>query len=130
MLIVIYIDQGGDVALGLERIVRDVSTKGKTFELVGPHAYQMSELVDYMFKKAHCLPQFNFKFVSFSLFLIPLLSFSYRRHGLPDPYFMALTLATEMWGKFFKTKVPLNREWMQYVVSNLYPLEEKSQQIR
>ena len=53
--------QGGDVALGIDRIVRDSSTKGKTFELVGPHAYQLSELVDFMYKKAHCLPQFGFQ---------------------------------------------------------------------
>ncbi|VDK65036.1 unnamed protein product, partial [Cylicostephanus goldi] len=92
---------GGDVAAGLAALVRDPTSAGQTYEFVGPHCYQLSELMDFMYRKAHCITEFGFH---------------YRRHSLPDPYFMILTWLTEQWGHFFKTKVPLNREWMEYVV--------------
>ncbi|ETN71270.1 hypothetical protein RB195_009561 [Necator americanus] len=90
----------GDVAAGLGAIVKDPTSAGQTYEFVGPHCYQLSELMDFMYHKAHCIKD---------------LGFYYRRHSLPDPYFMLLTWFTEQWGHFFKCKVPLNREWMEYV---------------
>ncbi|KAK6023942.1 NAD dependent epimerase/dehydratase family protein [Ostertagia ostertagi] len=90
----------GDVAAGIDRIVRDPTSAGQTYEFVGPHCYQLSELMDFMFRKAKCIEEFGFH---------------YRRHALPDPYFKMLTWLTEQWGHFFKCKVPLNREWMEYV---------------
>ncbi|VDM63545.1 unnamed protein product [Angiostrongylus costaricensis] len=90
----------GDVAAGLERIVRDPTSAGHIYEFVGPHCYQLSELIDYLYRKAHCIENFGFR---------------YRRHSFPDPYFIALTWLTEQFGHFFKCKVPLNREWMEYV---------------
>uniref|UniRef100_A0AC34QXT4 NAD-dependent epimerase/dehydratase domain-containing protein n=1 Tax=Panagrolaimus sp. JU765 TaxID=591449 RepID=A0AC34QXT4_9BILA len=89
-----------DVANAISHAVNDPTTAGKTYELVGPHCYQLSELMDFMYKRARCVPQFNFQ---------------YRRHGLYDPYFRALIKGTELWGKFFKCKVPLNWEWIEYV---------------
>ncbi|KJH41461.1 NAD dependent epimerase/dehydratase family protein [Dictyocaulus viviparus] len=91
---------GGDVAAGIQRIVCDPTSAGYTYEFVGPHCYQLSELMDYMYKKAHCISDFGFH---------------YRRHSFPDPYFIILTWLTERWGLFFKRNVPLNREWMEYV---------------
>ncbi|VDL75235.1 unnamed protein product [Nippostrongylus brasiliensis] len=91
---------GGDVAAGLARIVDDPTSAGQTYEFVGPHCYQLSELIDFLYQKAHCIEKFGFH---------------YRRHALPDPYFKMLTWLTEQWGHFFKCKVPLNREWMEYV---------------
>uniref|UniRef100_A0A7I4YCU0 NADH dehydrogenase [ubiquinone] 1 alpha subcomplex subunit 9, mitochondrial n=1 Tax=Haemonchus contortus TaxID=6289 RepID=A0A7I4YCU0_HAECO len=90
----------GDVAAGLDRIVRDPTSAGQTYEFVGPHCYQLSELMDFMYRKAKCIEE---------------LGFSYRRHDYPDPYFKLLTWLTEKWGRYFKCKVPLNREWMEYV---------------
>ncbi|KAE9420203.1 hypothetical protein Angca_005643, partial [Angiostrongylus cantonensis] len=90
----------GDVAAGLERIVRDPTSSSHIYEFVGPHCYQLSELMDYLYRKAHCIENFGFR---------------YRRHSFPDPYFIALTWLTEQFGHFFKCKVPLNREWMEYV---------------
>ncbi|CAJ0579654.1 unnamed protein product, partial [Mesorhabditis spiculigera] len=90
----------GDVALGIDRVVNDPTTVGETFEFVGPHCYKLSELIDYMYRKALCIRPLGFK---------------YFRHGYPDPMFMATVGFTELWGKLFKCKVPLNREWMEFV---------------
>jgi|UniRef100_A0AC35FFB2 NADH dehydrogenase (ubiquinone) 1 alpha subcomplex subunit 9 len=89
-----------DVALGIAKAVYDPTTDGKTYELVGPHCYKLGELIDFMYRRARCTPQFNYHF---------------RRHGLWDPYFRMLAMGTQAWGKFFKCKVPLNWEWIEYV---------------
>uniref|UniRef100_A0A0N5AU37 NADH dehydrogenase [ubiquinone] 1 alpha subcomplex subunit 9, mitochondrial n=1 Tax=Syphacia muris TaxID=451379 RepID=A0A0N5AU37_9BILA len=91
----------GDVVTGIEKVVQDPSTAGKTYEFAGPHAYQLSELIDFMYKKAHCLKKFGY---------------NYKRHGnILSPWFWTQTIGCELFGKFFKCSVPLSREWMQFV---------------
>ncbi|KHN80362.1 NADH dehydrogenase [ubiquinone] 1 alpha subcomplex subunit 9, mitochondrial [Toxocara canis] len=92
---------GGDVAMGVQKVVLDPTTAGKTYEFVGPHCYQLSELIDFMYRKAHCLRQFGFH---------------YKRHGSRfNPYFRALVNACELYGKVFKCNTPLMWEWIEVV---------------
>lgn len=93
-----------DVAHGLAKVANDPTTAGKTYEFVGPHCYKLAELMDFMYRKSHCLLNFGFE---------------YRRHGLPDPAFLAQVVATRAFSKVFKNYHPLIKEWMEVVVSIL-----------
>jgi hypothetical protein len=57
--------------------------------------------MDYMYKKAHCLEEFGFK---------------YRRHGYYDPLFRLYVRGCELWTKFWKSPAPLSWEWIEFVV--------------
>ncbi|XP_064599885.1 NADH dehydrogenase [ubiquinone] 1 alpha subcomplex subunit 9, mitochondrial-like [Liolophura sinensis] len=39
-----------DVAAGVVAAIRDPSTAGKTFEIVGPHRYYLCDIIDYIYK--------------------------------------------------------------------------------
>ncbi|KAI6221400.1 NAD(P)-bd-dom domain-containing protein [Aphelenchoides fujianensis] len=90
----------GDVTQGISKVVADPTTAGKTYEFVGPHCYKLSELVDYMYKRAHCLRKFGF---------------FYRRHGIMDPLFRSYILSATLFSRVFKNYHPLSREWMEFV---------------
>lgn len=91
----------GDVAMGIEKVVSDPTTVGKTYEFVGPHCYQFSELMDFMYAKALCIPRYGFH---------------YRRTGSKfNPYFRMLVAGCELWTKIFKVPSPLIWEWIEFV---------------
>jgi len=90
----------GDVTKGLSKIVGDPTTAGKTYEFVGPYCYKMAEIVDYLYKRAHCIEKFGF---------------GYIRHGFPDPIFMAYSLFWKLTSKLFKNHNNLNKEWSEVV---------------
>ncbi|CAD5231093.1 unnamed protein product [Bursaphelenchus okinawaensis] len=89
-----------DVANGIARVVNDPTTAGKTYEFVGPHCYKLGELIDFMYRKAHCYENFGFL---------------YKRHGLPDPLFQTYRLGCNLFQKIFKNQHALMTEWMEYV---------------
>ncbi|VDD87058.1 unnamed protein product [Enterobius vermicularis] len=91
----------GDVVTGIEKVVHDSTTAGKTYEFFGPHCYQLSELIDFMYKKAHCLEKFGY---------------FYKRHGnILSPWFWTQVVGCELYSKIFKCPTPLMLEWIQYV---------------
>lgn len=62
-------------------------------------------MMDYLYKKAHCIEQFGFE---------------YRRHSLPDPVFMGYQVAARLFSKVFKNYHPLIKDWMEFTVSFYY----------
>ncbi|VDN51403.1 unnamed protein product [Dracunculus medinensis] len=93
----------GDVSAGIEKIVLDPTSVGKTYEFVGPHCYRLSELVDYMYAKARCIEKFGFH---------------YKRYGIPfafNPVMRTATFMAEVWSKIFKCNTALMREWIEFV---------------
>uniref|UniRef100_A0A914VPN9 NADH dehydrogenase [ubiquinone] 1 alpha subcomplex subunit 9, mitochondrial n=1 Tax=Plectus sambesii TaxID=2011161 RepID=A0A914VPN9_9BILA len=74
-----------DVVIGLQKIVQDPSTVGQTYEFVGPHCYQLSELVDYILRKALLVKELHQE--------------AKRRHGY-NPYTTMMTNLLEFVGRF------------------------------
>ncbi|KAI1724435.1 NAD dependent epimerase/dehydratase family domain-containing protein [Ditylenchus destructor] len=90
----------GDVSLGIAKSVVDPTSEGKTFEFVGPHCYKYSELVDFLFRKAHVINEAGFR---------------YTRHGYFDPWFRTLLLGCTIWNKITHRRLFLEREWIEFV---------------
>jgi len=87
-----------DVVTGIDRLICDPSTDGQTYEFVGPHCYQLSELIDFMYQAAHCVPQLNFR---------------YRRNPGYGPFFVTLVNVLELIGKVWKRPPIVSWEWIE-----------------
>uniref|UniRef100_A0A915PSY8 NADH dehydrogenase [ubiquinone] 1 alpha subcomplex subunit 9, mitochondrial n=1 Tax=Setaria digitata TaxID=48799 RepID=A0A915PSY8_9BILA len=90
----------GDVSKGVERTIVDPHVTGKTYEFVGPHCYKLSELIDYMYDRAHLSSRFLHR--------------HYRRRNLNYLY-RAYVAAVELPYKFFRNPSPLSFEWIRVV---------------
>uniref|UniRef100_A0A8R1XQS5 NADH dehydrogenase [ubiquinone] 1 alpha subcomplex subunit 9, mitochondrial n=1 Tax=Onchocerca volvulus TaxID=6282 RepID=A0A8R1XQS5_ONCVO len=90
----------GDVSKGVERTIVDPHAIGKTYEFVGPHCYKLSELIDYMYDRAHLSSRFPHR--------------QYRRRNLNYLY-RAYVSALELPYKFFRNPSPLSLEWIRVV---------------
>lgn len=74
-----------------------------SFEFPGPNCYQLSEIVDYMYKKAKCTEE--------TMNPVRIVSF--------EPYFLCALFYSEfVMEKIFKMFYNCNREWVEYVVSS------------
>jgi len=93
----IFVD---DVARGIAKAANDPNTIGKTYEFVGPHCYKFSDLLDYMYTRAHCTPQFGF---------------NYKRHGVTDPVYLTYMAGARLYSEIFQCYTPLMKEWMEVV---------------
>ncbi|VBB31028.1 unnamed protein product [Acanthocheilonema viteae] len=90
----------GDVSKGVEKTIVDPHAIGKTYEFVGPHCYKLSELIDYMYDRAHLSSRFPHR--------------HYRRRNLNYLY-RAYVAAVELPYKFFRNPSPLSLEWIRVV---------------
>ncbi|EJD76220.1 hypothetical protein LOAG_16787 [Loa loa] len=90
----------GDVSKGVERTIVDPHAVGKTYEFVGPHCYKLSELIDYMYDRAHLSSRFPHR--------------RYRRRSLNYLY-RAYVAAVELPFKLFRNPPPLSLEWIRVV---------------
>ncbi|PAV59288.1 hypothetical protein WR25_18422 [Diploscapter pachys] len=89
-----------DAAMGLEYLIRDMTSQGETYEFVGPHRHKMSEMIDYLYHKARCYPE---------------IGFGIRRHNIPDPFYLSYILLREQIDKWMRIQGMANRQWMDYV---------------
>lgn len=90
----------GDVSKGVERTIVDSNSVGKTYEFVGPHCYKLSELIDYMYDRAHLSSRFPNR--------------KYRRRNLNYLY-RAYVAALGLPYKLFRSPPPLTFEWIRVV---------------
>ncbi|VDN05450.1 unnamed protein product [Thelazia callipaeda] len=90
----------GDVSKGVEKTIVDPHSVGKTYEFVGPHCYKLSELIDYMYERAHLSSRFPNR--------------RYRRRNL-NYLFRAYVAGLELFYKAFRNPSPLNFEWIRVV---------------
>jgi len=89
-----------DASLGIANAVMDPTAAGKTYEFVGPYCYKLAELIDFMYGKARCIPE---------------LDFTFRRHGIFEPWFWLTYLTSKFYTTIFPQRdTPMNMEWIEF----------------
>uniref|UniRef100_A0A914GYX8 NADH dehydrogenase [ubiquinone] 1 alpha subcomplex subunit 9, mitochondrial n=1 Tax=Globodera rostochiensis TaxID=31243 RepID=A0A914GYX8_GLORO len=89
-----------DFSNGVAKAAMDPTAVGKTYEFVGPHCYEMCELLDFICLKGGLSREY---------------SFYYRRIGIREPWFLFISFLCYTFTKLYRRPGFINWEWFDFV---------------